>query len=283
MDEQTELLASYWTLATGAEPHTPHEASSVDFRERVEAAARAGFKGMGIWQADLDKSLQTYSLREMKQILDDNGIRHVELEFLTGWFSDDEATRSESNLRKRGLFTAAEALNARHIKVGDFFRTPCPMPRLVECFADLCSEAASYGTCIGFEMMPFAIVDSVEACRQLVAGAGQKNGGIILDLWHIVKLGIPYREIARLPMPHVIGIELNDGSIQSMPDLVEETTQFRKLCGEGEFDVKGFVRAMRDAGYRRPWGIEVLSKELRYSPTAEVARRAFDSTAAQFQ
>ena len=31
----------------------------------------------------------------------------------------------------------------------------------------------------------------------MVEGAGASNGGIVLDLWHIVKLKIPYDEVGR--------------------------------------------------------------------------------------
>src|SRR5437870_5947692 len=51
MQNNVELLASYWTICCGV-PHTDHEYSPFDFRERVESAARAGFKGFGIWHAD---------------------------------------------------------------------------------------------------------------------------------------------------------------------------------------------------------------------------------------
>ncbi len=79
MTSKVDVLASYWTLAVGAEPHVGPEYSSVEFRERVEQAARAGFTGIGLWHADIEYTLQRRSLGEMKQILDDNGIRHVEL------------------------------------------------------------------------------------------------------------------------------------------------------------------------------------------------------------
>jgi hypothetical protein len=40
-----ELLASYWTIAGGAQPHTDRDYSPLDFRDRVAAAARAGYRG----------------------------------------------------------------------------------------------------------------------------------------------------------------------------------------------------------------------------------------------
>ena len=130
MQNNVELLASYWTISCGI-PHTDREYSPFDFRDRVESAARAGFKGFGLWHADLEYVLQTRSLQEMKQILDDNGIKHVELEFLADWFLEGERKR-QSDIRKKLLLDAAEGLGARHVKVGDFFHEKAEMPRLIE-------------------------------------------------------------------------------------------------------------------------------------------------------
>jgi sugar phosphate isomerase/epimerase len=54
------------------------------------------------------------------------------------------------------------------------------------------------------------------------------------------------------------------------------------LCGEGEFDVRGFVRTMLAAGYQGPWGIEVLNAAMRKWPLERLAERAATTTRAQF-
>jgi sugar phosphate isomerase/epimerase len=280
--KNVELLASYWTIAGGALPHTDKEYSPFDFKDRVEAAAKAGFKGMGIWHADLAHILERRSLKEMKQILDDNGMKHLELEFLTDWFTDGERKR-QSDEMKDILLTAAEALGARHVKVGDFQKTTTPMPRLIESFAALCAEAAERGTKIVFELMPFAMIDTLRDALAMVEGAAAENGGIAFDLWHIVKLRIPYQEVARVPARYLLAIELNDGTFEAPWSLHEDTINHRRLCGEGEFDVKGFVECMQTAGYEGPWGIEVLSQELRERPLHEVTMRSFNNTMAQFR
>jgi len=276
-----DLLASYWTIS-GGEPHTDHEYSPYDFRVRVEAAARAGFRGFGIWHSDLDRVLEKYTLHEMRRVLDDNGIRFVELEFLNDWFLDGER-KKQSDIRKRKLLEAAEVLRAYHVKVGDFFQESCPMDRLVESFATLCQEAASHGTKIGFELMPFAMIRTLAESLTMVQGAGEPNGGIAFDMWHIAKLRIPYEEVARVPRQHIISVELNDGTFEAPWSLHEDTINHRRLCGEGEFDVKGFVRCLQAAGYAGPWGIEVLSKELRKHTLEDIVPRAFETTVAQFQ
>ena len=281
MTPGVELLASYWTISAGL-PHTDREYSPFDFKDRVQSASGAGFKGFGIWHADLEHVRKKYSLEEMKQILDDHGIQQVELEFLTDWFVDGERKKL-SDIRKRNLFEAAEVLGARHIKVGDFFQEQCSLPRLIDAFAILCKEAAQHGTKIGFELMPFAMVRTLEDSLAMVKGVGAPNGGIVFDLWHIVKLGIPYEEVCRVPLEYIVGVELNDGTFQAPWSLHEDTINHRCFCGEGEFDVRGFVRGMQKAGYTGPWGIEVLSAELRTRPLEELTTRAFRTTMAQFQ
>jgi len=276
-----ELLASYWTIAGGAQPHTDRDWSPLDFRDRVRAAARAGFAGVGIWHTDLAHTLERRTLRDMRRILEDQGIRHVEVEFLTDWFMHGER-RKQSDATRKMLMDAAEALGARHIKVGDFFKEACPMARLIEEFAKLCREAAERGTRVVFELMPFASVDTLEGALEMVRGAGAGNGGIILDTWHVAKLGIPYDAVAQIPAEYLLGVELNDGTFTAPWSLHEDTINHRRLCGEGEFDVKGFIAAVERAGYRGPYGIEVLNAEMRKWPLEKLATRAYETTIAQF-
>jgi sugar phosphate isomerase/epimerase len=279
-----ELIASYWTLAGGALPHTDKEYSTFEFKERIEAAARAGFKGVGLWHADLMHVTKTRSLKEMRQILDDNGIRHVEIEFISDFFVRDPERRKASDVNRKLLMDACEGLKGRHIKVGDFFNTQVPMQQVIDEFSQLCQEAAQRGITIGYEMMPFSNIDSLEKAQTLVEGAAQKNSGVIFDLWHIVKLGIPYEKVMKFPAPYFLGVEINDGYLKTPAGMtiVEETTGHRKLCGYGEFDVKGFLKQLAQSPYRGPVGIEVLSKELRTWPLEKAAKTAFDSTRAQF-
>jgi len=280
MKSNVDLLASYWTISCGI-PHTDKEYSPFDFRERVESAARAGFTGFGIWHADLEHVLKKYTLKEMKKIFDDNGIQYIELEFLTDWFLDGER-KQKSDACKKLLLDASEVLQPHHLKVGDFYHEATPMPRLIEAFAGLCAEAAERGTKVGFELMPFAMIDTLEDSLKLVEGAGASNAGLSLDTWHLVKLKIAYDDLRRIPSKYIVSVELNDGTFECPWSMHEDTVNHRRLCGEGEFDVRGFIAAVRDAGYNGPWGIEVLSEELRKWPLDRLTSRAFETTIAQF-
>jgi sugar phosphate isomerase/epimerase len=281
-----ELIASYWTLAGGALPHSRFEYSTFEFRKRIEAAARAGFRGVGLWHADLERVLTRYTLPEMRRILDDNGMKYVEIEFLVDWFIEPgDPRRVASDERRKLLFEAAEGLSGRHIKVGDFYRSPCPMPRLIDEFSALCTEAAKRGIMVVYELMPHSVIESLASARALMEGAAQKNGGVIFDLWHIVKLGIPYEQVVSFPAAYFKALEINDGYLKTPQgmDIVTETTSHRKLCGRGEFDIKGFLRKLAASPYKGPVGIEVLSQELRTWDLEKTATTAYETTIEQFE
>jgi len=282
--KDVDLLASYWTIAGDVSPGTGgREWSLFDFRDRVETISRVGFKGMGIWHTDLYHVLETRSLADMKQIFDDNGIVHIEIEFLLDWFTDGEE-KKQSDVHRARLLEAAEALGARHVKVGDFFNKEVEMDKVTESFADLCKDAANVGTRILFEVMPFAMVDNVADSLTMLEGADADNGGLMIDTWHIVKMGTPYEELASVPKRFLLGVELNDGYLVTPEgmDMSTETTQHRKFPGEGEFDMDGFMDAIEATGYDGPYGVEVISAKNRSLPLGELANRAYDTSMAQF-
>ena len=228
--------------------------------------------------------MERHKLPEMRRILTDNGIRHLELEFLTDWFLPPGERRTASDALRKKILGAAGELGARHVKVGDFFDSPVAMPQLIDAFGQLCRDAAGHGTRIVFELMPFSVIHTLEDAVTLVQGADQPNGGICIDLWHVVKLGIPYERVAAAQR-HVTSIEINDGYLQTPAgmSLHEETIGHRQFCGEGEFDVRSFVDQLLRAGYSGPWGIEVLNAAHRHGlPLAEVVQRAYRTTRAQF-
>lgn len=282
-----ELLASYWTLAGDVDPTgaTAPEYSPFAFRDRVEAISRVGFKGMGIWHTDLYHTLESLTLTEMKQMLDDNGIVHVELEFLFDWFHPEGSERkAKSDEEKAKLLDAAEALGARHLKVGDFFNQQVEMDQVVRGFSALCKDAADAGTSILFEVMPFSMIDNLADAVTMCQRADADNGGLMIDTWHIVKMRTSYAELAAAPGRFVLGVELNDGYVKTPEgmDLSTETTQHRAFPGQGEFDMQGFMDAIAATGYDGPYGVEVIRAENRARSVDELAEIAYRTAMTQF-
>jgi sugar phosphate isomerase/epimerase len=284
MGASDDLIVLYWTTSGPVEVHFGREWSLFDLRDRCEQAARVGFRGIGLWHADLEHVLETRTLREVRAILEEHGLDQLELEFLGDWFLDPQDDRRRASDERRALlFEAASELPAHHIKVGNITGTECELPRIVESFGELCADAARYTDAkIVYEFMPYDVqVNDVETALAVVEGAAAPNGALALDTWHLGKLRLEPDDLGRIPPRFVGWVELSDGPYEYAQDRLDEVINRRKLPGEGEFPIAEYVSVLRELGYDGPWGVEVLSEELRNLPIEEIFERAYESTSAQ--
>jgi sugar phosphate isomerase/epimerase len=278
-----ELLATCWTTAGDAAPSREDWRSPVPLRKRIEAASAAGFTGFGVLAVDLAVAEREHAWSGIRSMLADNGIVHLELEGLPDWWSGGPE-RARSDELRRFLLTAAEALGARHLKVTpDTSGAPWePGPWAAE-FALLASQAADAGARLGIEFLPWSNIRTVHDALRLVEDAGHPAGGIVVDVWHVERAGTPPHELAALPLPRIVGVELNDADREVVGTLFEDTVDRRRYCGEGSFDLAGIITALRAAGWSGPWGVEILSAEHRRLDVRQAAAHAATTTRRLFE
>src|SRR2546423_1427201 len=203
MGEEQSLLGLYWTVSGPVDVHVGREWSLFDWRDRCAEAAKVGFRGLGLWHADIEHQLEERSLREMKRIFDDAGLEHLELEFIMDWFLDEgDERRAASDETRKLLFDAAATFDAHHIKVGNIPGTECPLPQVTERYAELCADAENHTAAkVLYEFMPFDVnVNSIDTALEVVEQAGAGNGGLVIDTWHMTKLGIAPGDLRRIPL-----------------------------------------------------------------------------------
>ena len=149
--------------------------------------------------------------------------------------------------------------------------------------AGLCRRAAEHGLVVHLEWLPWSKIPDLATALEIVRKAGAPNGGINVDAWHLVRSGTRLAELAEVAGELILGIQIDDGPAEPEANLVEATLHHRALPGEGEFDIPGYVEACQHVGYEGPWGVEVLSEELRNLPIEDEFKRAYETTAAQFR
>lgn len=275
---QYDLVATCWTSAGAAAPCTDDERSPVPIRDRVEAVARAGFTGFGIQHHDLLEVKNTIGYTALRSLFDDNGITIVELEFLDDWF-EVGAARAVSDRWRRELLEAAEELGARHIKTGgQFHASDFNAERLAPHLVELARDAAEAGTLIAIEPAPFRDVQTPAQALELVEVAGHPAAGVFIDIWHTERMNVDLASLGDIPLDRLFGVELDDGDSEVIGTMLEDTIDRRRFPGEGDFDVAGFVAAIKGLGYEGPWGVEMISAETRILSVERATRRAFDST-----
>jgi sugar phosphate isomerase/epimerase len=277
-----ELVASCWTSAGSAAPLQNPETSPVPIAERLEAIASTGWSGFGLAHDDLAAARATLGFPALRDLIGEAGLRYVEVELLTDWWDESlaPAWRPQFDL----LLEAAETLGARFIKVGTSIGKPLDdLDFLVEPLRRLTAEAALRGTRIALEPMPFSMVGSVPVAADLMRKVDLPGCGLVVDYWHVFRAGTTLDELsASLEADKVFGVELNDAAAEVRGTLFEDTRDNRRLCGQGDQDVTGFIRSLKALGFDGPWGVEILSDEHRALPVKEALQAAHATTLACF-
>lgn len=283
-NSKIELLAAYFTLSGDVYPFGPTEVSPFEFKYRAEAAANAGYKGMGLVHADLMANIEKIGLKEMKNILSSNGIHKVEIEQLTDWDVTGD-NKKQSDKKFQSMLEIASALNATNIKINGSNgkdEDEKELSQLIDSFGKLSEKSGNFGVNIALEIMPFTNIRTLKTGIAIAKGANQKHGGLIIDIWHMKRGGISDEEIAQTPVEYIKSVELNDAERYPVSPLWQDTLHRRKLCGDGVLDVKGFIKAIQKTGYSGHWGVEVLSEVIRKWSLEDMAHKTFSTAMAQF-
>ncbi len=274
-----DLVASFFTLSGGGFTDPPRNT----FIERCEAAAAAGFSGIGMHAADLPRSLAAgLTVGEMQSVLRINGLDVVEIEFLGGWALDREEKPPLAHTLP-GIEAVAEAFGGRHVSAGEFGGDSAldSEEKLNAAAGALRANAdrlARRGLLVALEAFPWSAIGDIAVATELVGRSGAANAGLMIDVWHFYNTGAKLEQLSGLPGAGIAAVQLNDGP-RVFGDFLTHARAERRLPGEGELDVIGLIRAVHQAGFDGPYSVEANTPEFRELPVAEAARLAADAAA----
>ncbi|WP_053383227.1 sugar phosphate isomerase/epimerase family protein [Leucobacter celer] len=270
MPDRIDLLATSWTSAGDAAPQRGDEVSPVPIVERIGDLVRAGWSGIGLVNADLQYAKREMGLPALREAIDQAGLRFREVEIIADWWTDGERRERADRLRD-DLFEAAAELGAQRIKVMACLDESAP-PRdvFVRELRELSRRAADAGVVLALEPMPFSSnVATLDEGVRLLEDVGHAAAGLTIDTWHVFRAGTPYERIPEIvPSELVAVVEINDCAAQPVGSLWADTVDNRRLPGQGDADTAEFVRWIAATGFTGPWGVEIISEELRNLPVS---------------
>jgi sugar phosphate isomerase/epimerase len=272
------LVATAWSSAGDISPLYSPATSPVPIAERVEAIADAGFDGLGLIADDLIAIRASIGFEALRGLISNAGLSHVEIELLERWWIPRGAPGHSYEVRDL-LFEAADVLAPAQIKIGSENGPATSEPlALAAPLRELAEQAAAHGTRVAIETMPFSAIATVPMGAEIVAAADHPAAGLFVDAWHVFRAGTTLPELrAALRPGMVFGVELDDADATVVGTLFEDTVDNRMLCGEGSFDLAGFVTLLDDLGFGGPWGVEILSTSYRALPVGDALKLAADS------
>ena len=268
-----DLIASYYTLARADRTGQ----ARVPFADRVAAAGRAGFAGIGVQPHDHRRSVaEGTSEAAMLAHLAAAGVVLAEVDGLPWW---PEAGQSDAELAEArdAVLAVAVAFDAHHLVA--------PMPTLDQDPSDAevaerlgvaGERAAAVGQRVAFEFLPWTAVRTLEHAVALVRAVGLGSVGLTVDFWHLTAGGGGPESLALLRPAEVVAVHLTDGRRDPSLDPLAETMVGRRLPGDGEFDVVGLVAALDQLGATAPLGVETVSLEHRHLDVDQLAVEVHD-------
>jgi sugar phosphate isomerase/epimerase len=236
----------------------------------VDIAAACGYQHVGIRLLPATAGGPAYplmddelGLKETLARLDATGVTVADLEIV--------AFRPETDIASFAAFLeTGERLGARNILVAGY---DPDLNRFADRFAGFCEAAARHGLTADLEFMPWTCVPNLATASQVVAQAGQPNGGILVDALHFDRSNSSTAELARVPVGRLHYWQICDAPAErptTTDALIHAARYERMFPGEGGIDLKSLARAM-------PADI-VVSIEV---PTVELAKTVDARTRAQ--
>ena len=240
------ITISSWTLG-----------DQCSFEERVQAAKKAGYEGIGLRAETYADALnEGLTDSDILAILEKYDMKVTEVEYIVQWA--EEHRSYEQKYKEQICFHMCQLFGVRHINCG--LMENYPVEQTAQKLKELCQRAGEY--MIGVEPMPYSGIPDLKKAYQVVMASGCENAMIILDSWHWVRADQPYDILTKEIAKKVVSIQINDAYERpyAAPVLRDESMHDRLAPGTGAKDTAGFVRMVREAGVSPlAVGVEVIS------------------------
>jgi sugar phosphate isomerase/epimerase len=246
----------------------------IDFPSLIRAGLAGGFDAISVTPTILRRSQEQLGLRlaDLRTMLDDSGLFLSEIEAAGNWLAPNESGyRWRQKTSDEKFVELGYALGARTL-VAVYFGPPRPLEETAEGFARLCDMAAAAGMNVALEFPAFATICDVHTAWQVARLAGRPNAGVLIDTWHHYRKAADDEALRRVPGDRVLAVQLADADAVVKGPL-EEDVAHRKLPGEGDLGIPGFLQHLREMDVRCPIGVEVWNKSLNDQGPEAAGRR----------
>ncbi|WP_007027404.1 sugar phosphate isomerase/epimerase and 4-hydroxyphenylpyruvate domain-containing protein, partial [Saccharomonospora iraqiensis] len=233
--------------------------------DKLDAAARAGFDGVEIFENDLIAS--SLSPEAVRRHCAGLGLS-VDL---YQPFRDFEAVPGPlltANLRRaESKFDLMERLGADTVLVCSSVSPDAvdDDDLAAEHLHTLAERAAARGLRVAYEALAWGRhVDTWRHAAEIVRRADHPALGLCLDSFHVLSRGDDLTGLDAVDPDKLFFLQLADAPELRM-DVLQWSRHHRLFPGQGAFDLAAFTGAVLDAGYRGPLSLEVFNDVYRQS------------------
>src|SRR5262245_56472632 len=237
------------------------------FADDVRACAEAGGCALEVWLTKLETHLEKHSAADTRKLLQDSGATLAAAAYQGGLLlAQGEQRQAHFDHFKRRLDLCQGLGIPTLLVVADFAESvdATALERAVVSLRQAAQWAAGFGVRLALEFRGRStFCSSLDTALALVAGCGEPNVGVNLDVFHYYTGPSKFEDLGLLTRENLAFVQVCD--LAGVPRELAADAD-RILPGEGDFQLAPIVEQLRAIGYDG-W----LSLEL-FNPTLWQAR-----------
>jgi len=241
--------------------------------EKIEAAADAGFDGVGLWHDEINAYLREgHSLAELLEILVEKKLVVHETCYIANWQYVPRSTRKKTLDEARWKFEQCAELGAGCM-IAVAGRGEHELSRATDEFVELCETAAEFEVKVALEFIfSREQIKDLATAWEIVEKAEQENGGLVLDTHHFFLGGSDPSDILSVSPSKIFIVHISDAP-KDVP--VEEMTYKNRVhIGTGIIPLREILEALAKIGYSNPISVEIFNEDYWRQPPEKVVAEA---------
>ncbi|MDD1794992.1 TIM barrel protein [Enterovibrio makurazakiensis] len=247
------------------------------FRERIEAIAKAGFRGVEIFENDL--ITHKGSVKDIRRMLDDHGLDVVTYQPFRDFEGLPAPYRQKAFDRAERKFDLMEELGTDLLMVCSSASPHAlgGIQRAADDFHELGERAAKRNMRVAYEALAWGkYVYDYRDSWEIVRRANHKNVGVCLDTFHIFSRQTELDTMLNIPGDRIFLVQVADAPSLSM-DHLSWSRHYRCFPGQGDLPLDKFVANMHATGYDGPFSLEIFNDQFRAGSAEKTARDGYRS------
>ncbi|WP_020559622.1 bifunctional sugar phosphate isomerase/epimerase/4-hydroxyphenylpyruvate dioxygenase family protein [Thiofilum flexile] len=248
-----------------------------DLPEKLQAAARAGFQAVEIFEKDLlysDKSPQ-----ELRELAAELGLSLISLQPFSDFEGLPAEQRSKALQRAQRKFDLMQKLGIKRLIVTSSThpQASAELSHMARDLAELADLAAEQGLELAYEPLPWAThIRDIEAAFAVIQQAKRSNLGLVLDSFAFFARDTALHALTPALVERVMLVQLADSPSTTI-DLQQIDRHFRCHAGQGILPLVSLVKQLQASSFNGIFSQKVPCEEFRASNPYQIARNGYRS------
>ena len=239
--------------------------------EKLEAIARAGFRGVEIFESDLLSYNGTPA--DVAKEMADLGLKAITFQPFRDFEGMPEPQRARTFDRAERKFDLMQEIGCDLLMVCSNVSPESlgGIDRAAADFHALGERAAKRGLRVGFEALAWGRhINDYRDAWEVVRRADHPAIGLVLDTFHVCARKTDLKPLHAIPSDRVFLVQLADAPWLDM-DVLSWSRHFRCFPGQGDMPLVEFMEALLIAGYDGEFSLEIFNDQFRAGSPRSVA------------